>query len=1011
MRRETLQAVIALLAITASLTSFIDLLIRFMYLTSLLGDTFFVHSLFVVLAFGGLIIGMLIGGNSSARAGRPLTFFGIFSLLSASIAAIYPFLHPFIARAFTTLGQGFATGGLGIMAVKSAFMALTLLPMAVLTGLAISCLAAAFIRIIEDSERSASLFCFLLAFGGIPGIALAGLVAIPTAGLIFTCFASSGLAIVSAIVAIIISSSAQRSMPEATGEPAISNAGISRISLTFMPKIVTFLTAATATIAGFALSRILINGGGPSSAQSPLFYMGCFSGIAAGIWVTSVVISRSESTGFRLLLFAHSTLTLSLLVMTPFLGRMWFTSWHLRSVLQPSAGYFWYLFLYQITVGAILLIPSFAVGMVLAMCIRLAFKEILSAGRSIGIILSSSLSGSAIGFAVCSLLLLPIFGINGTFEVSLALCFVVLAIVTSTSFPGSRRVKLAWIIGAVTVIVGYLFLRQGWKDPSSVARMFHQMGSKEPDISYATFISPFESMDVRFMNHDIAAAGVVIGGAFNEALSIDGTLITSLQRDLAPRVLATHVPMLLHPNPASIALIGHGSAIAIPSILTHSPAMVECVEPSTGIIEAYGQLTMFGGTTMSDERVSISTEDPSVFLRLTERRFDIIALSALNERLTSEFLQLVKGGLNSEGFFVLTMDLREQDMYVFTLALRTVLSEFPRVSLWQSSSSSVFLIASESSTEPDFSAIERRFQRTSVRFDLDRIGLHDLPTLFSLQMAGEDHINEIPGYGVVNTENIPHFEIASAKAFVAGRTFEFGEDIDSRLNGGDVSDLIFNSYRARRTLHSREVLQIGEYHARPGMGSLSLGRYCIAEYCAQVPSDTEGRRSLARVCEALGRHEEALAHYKEILLVNPDDIDALEHVASITHSTEMLTSSTLLPRENLASLAPINRCIELSADTVDRFRTIRGDIHFSAGRYADALTDYQRSLVVRSQYPSNLSPPVDRLLLQLARTCIRLGQNDKALGYLIQASIANPRNKRARELLVDLYMKGTNIQP
>jgi hypothetical protein len=49
-------------------------------------------------------------------------------------------------------------------------------------------------------------------------------------------------------------------------------------------------------------------------------------------------------------------------------------------------------------------------------------------------------------------------------------------------------------------------------------------------------------------------------------------------------------------------------------------------------------------------------------------------------------------------------------------------------------------------------------------------------------------------------------------------------------------------------------------------------------------------------------------------------------------------------------------------------------------------------------------------LLQLARCLHQLGKTDRALGYALQATQANPENEEAKDFIYDIWSGGMNRQ-
>ncbi len=128
-----------------------------------------------------------------------------------------------------------------------------------------------------------------------------------------------------------------------------------------------------------------------------------------------------------------------------------------------------------------------------------------------------------------------------------------------------------------------------------------------------------------------------------------------------------HPPLLAHPAPRSVLLIGGGVAGNLREILRHPVERVTCVEPDPLLIRAARfHLPPDEAAFLDDPRVSLVLTDGRRFVQTATRTFDVVILNvpepstgALNRFYTVEFFREVRAALNPGGVFALGLPAAE----------------------------------------------------------------------------------------------------------------------------------------------------------------------------------------------------------------------------------------------------------------------------------------------------------------------------------------------------------------
>jgi spermidine synthase len=138
----------------------------------------------------------------------------------------------------------------------------------------------------------------------------------------------------------------------------------------------------------------------------------------------------------------------------------------------------------------------------------------------------------------------------------------------------------------------------------------------------------------------------------------NGLLLGTDRADLESEYLV-HFPMLAHPSPKRVLLLGTGFNGPIEQVLRHGPSEVVSAELDPELLKiAAGFLPDDLKKTLDDPRVKIRSRDPLDFLRSEERIFDVIIANfpdpvsvLINRNYTEQFFRLVRARLAPDGVF------------------------------------------------------------------------------------------------------------------------------------------------------------------------------------------------------------------------------------------------------------------------------------------------------------------------------------------------------------------------
>ncbi len=320
--------------------------------------------------------------------------------------------------------------------------------------------------------------------------------------------------------------------------------------------------------------------------------------------------------------------------------------------------------------------------------------------------------------------------------------------------------------------------------------------------------------------------------------------------DLPTQVLLGQVPMMFHPQPDTVLVIGLGSGVTVGSVLTHPVKLVESVEISPEVVAASKYFEHVNNRPLADPRVRLYVDDALAYLTLATTSYDVIIsepsnpwIAGIGNLYSTEFFEVCKQRLKSHGIMVQWFHLYEVDDETVRLVVRTFRSVFPHVTLWQSLTTDVLLVGSSEALQVDEEKLARKLSIEKVKADLARIQISDPASLLSLQMISERPLREYASSGPLNTEDKPLLEYRAPKAFFVNRGVTEMSRFDERRVFGR-SDLLLDQVLAKRPLSDDEKLNIGLMHVQPNRGDLAIAYSMLSDFLASHPTNLRCSRCI-----------------------------------------------------------------------------------------------------------------------------------------------------------------------
>ncbi len=322
--------------------------------------------------------------------------------------------------------------------------------------------------------------------------------------------------------------------------------------------------------------------------------------------------------------------------------------------------------LYGLVPAVLIGIPTLLMGASFPFLQRAVHADVDRLGRRVGWLQAANIAGATLGASVTGLVLLQVLGTAGTLRLIVGLGAVFALAAVKGAASRSRRTRALFASAAVLLVLAPLFT------PSS-DRLWARLHGSEPGKVILDEDGSGLSLLKEGVEDGRPHVGVFVNGLGQSWLPYGGyhTILGAL-------------PVLLHPSPGAVAVIGLGSADTLFGIAgrpeTRTIECIEIVAPQKRTLEILARRRVFPGLEqiLTDGRVRITTGDGRAFLARSARRYDVIEADALRpvsawagNVYSLEYFALLRSRLRPGGYAV---------TWCPTTRVRdTVLRSFPHV--------------------------------------------------------------------------------------------------------------------------------------------------------------------------------------------------------------------------------------------------------------------------------------------------------------------------------------------
>jgi len=746
-----------------------------------------VHAVSTVISsfFAGLALGSYVFGKIGERTKNPLYLYAILEFF-VGIYALATLILFTRVDAIWTIAYAMVGGDPFLYSlVRFALCFAILLVPTTLMGGTLPILSIYFSRSLDRIGRSLGLIYSVNTFGALVGCFLVGFVLIRTIGIRHTLYAGVACNMLVALVAFLIGSARKEPLAPAAekaddSEPAASEVTTVAGARTLKLVLVAFALSGFASISYELLwTRILVYFIGVQTYAFTTMLVTFLLGIALG----SAVLARfADSIEDNVNLFGIIEIGIGLSSAAALFS---------MAYISKAAGYlsksgfvdtWWHLAGVKFMLAALLMfVPTFLMGSTFPVVSKIFVNNLKRVSSSVGKIYALNTVGGIMGSAITGFFLLPLIGIRRSVSIVVAINLIIgLALIAASPKRKTIMGKAALLLGVAALLS---LVPASWTNrPILQDWNIHHRGG---------------TYDILYCKEGIECTLSVLHNKKTGALelNINGqSTAYSSYRDIQVHKMLVHFPMLLHPDPEEVLIIGFGMGCTGYGATLHEKAKVTCVELVRDEIEAADYFRFLNKGVMADPKFSFVHGDGRNYVHVVDEKFDVISFNAIHPRLspmlyTADFYEKCKTRMTQDGIICAWMPTNWVSLSEFRSLVNTFVTVFPQSTLWYCNPDHVLLISGLQKPEIDFDTLARRIAQPDINRHLQSSNLADPLAFIGTLVLGPAGLKEYTRDALMITDDAPRIE--------------FSRSLDTGLN-----DMVWEQILSVRSQYESEVASI-----------------------------------------------------------------------------------------------------------------------------------------------------------------------------------------------------------
>ncbi len=489
------------------------------------------------------------------------------------------------------------------------------------------------------------------------------------------------------------------------------------------------------------------------------------SAYLVGIALGGVLYSRLAHSAMnekKLFLTLSALMGLAILASAPYYDNLAY----LFQFAHEFSGERWWLlsFFSFLIVFSVIAVPTVLSGALLPAAVAIIDPGKAHTGEGVGLVVLHNTIGAVLGSLLAGFLMLPFFGLLNSFRY-LAIGQLLLVLLLTIHY---RKKVTGFRVPAILTVALFLVLfPAGWNMElvnSGVycyAPKYAKMGGLDAVLEKEKILEVIEGRDCTVAVHES-------NDGYYRFFSVNGKVDGGTGSDMATQILIGQLPLLLHPKPADVLVIGLGTGITLNGMSDHPTENITCVEISPEVVEAEKYFREANGNALAEPKVKLIVNDGRNLLLTDPKKYDIIISEPSNpwqsgncNLFTDDFYRLAADRLKDGGLFCQWIGLYDIALENLQIASQTFLNNFPRVLVFRSGSD-LILIGSKSPFKINYQQMQDRFFNHKITEIMRKIQFRSPGDLIAKHyLFDESTLMLFAGNSILNTDDQPVLEYSA----------------------------------------------------------------------------------------------------------------------------------------------------------------------------------------------------------------------------------------------------------
>lgn len=719
---------------------------------------------------GGQALGSRIFGGRADRTDRPLFLYGLLELgIAASALASLGLIHAF-PWLYGPLARVAETNAPWLTFLRVTFAVLALAIPTTLMGGTLPVLTRYVVRRGEGLGNQLSFLYAFNTFGAVVGTVLAGFVLLKALGVtttfVFAAVVSAGVGVASVLLG---RKAAPDAGPVATSSPREAPARPEGEGASALARKLTVLGIG---VSGFCAlgyevlwTRMLTLVVGTSVYSFTIMLAAFLAGIGIGSHAFALLRAARWARPSRggVLIFAGTQVAIgaSALGVTVLMRHLPWTSNQLQVLLvgAAEAEFSGRLLASALIAFVFMFVPAFFMGMAFPAAGAIWASADDETGGTVGRLLSSNTIGAILGSTVSGFALVYLFGIERSLQMLVVLNVAMGLAVAAALVTAPRKAFTAIATAAAVLLVARGALPdwgRAWDRDFFAAFQNNARTLDTPETIKR------KNIDVLYYHEGVNEIVSVIRpkGSVQTFIVNGRPEASTYSGDVQVQRTLGHLPMLLHPDPKRVFVLGTGTAMTLGAVGSHPEAeriVLGEIEPAMlGVARTF---SAWNGGVLDDPRLHVVFNDGRNFLSTTREKFDVITADPIHPWsggagyiYTREFFGSVSDRLAPGGIACQWLPMYELTVKDVQTVLRTFADSFEHVVVWLTYYDAV-LIGSQSPIVIDEAALARRLQTPKIHDALAPIHMASAEDFLSFFLMGTEGARAFGAGGALNTDD------------------------------------------------------------------------------------------------------------------------------------------------------------------------------------------------------------------------------------------------------------------